>query len=323
MVAGLQAQRRDWFCLLALGLIGGGTFMAVEIALTGLAPLWLAGLRILFGGLVMAAIWALQGFRLFAQSPRRMTLIHLLAISLLSTVIPFSLISWGQQHVTSGFAAVAMASSALMVAPLAHFTVRGEQLTQRKSWGLIAGFAGVLVLIGPGTLSAAGSGLELLGQLACFAAASCYATSSIIVRRLPQVNPVGLVTVMLLTGASIIVPAALITQGSPDMPPASALGAVMALAVISTAGSNMLGILVIRSAGPTFMGLTNYITPVFAIILGAMVLGEQVTLRILAGFVLIALGLAIAHLGRAKLKAALRSLPGRLGRGRAAHGSVR
>ncbi|KKL59146.1 hypothetical protein LCGC14_2218260, partial [marine sediment metagenome] len=137
------AGRRDWMILLTLGLIGGGTFLGIEIALTDFPPLWVAALRIGLAAIFMTAVWLLRGGRLFLEPVRSGSRMLLPVISLLSTVIPFSLISWGQQHVTSGFAAVAMASSALIVAPLAHFFVAHERLSGKRSVGLMTGFAGV------------------------------------------------------------------------------------------------------------------------------------------------------------------------------------
>ena len=87
--------------------------------------------------------------------------------------MPFMLISWGQQYVTSGFAGISMAAVALIVLPMAHLMVPDERLNPRKILGFLIGFAGVLVLIGPRAFSSTGADLETLGRLACVGAAAC------------------------------------------------------------------------------------------------------------------------------------------------------
>ncbi|WP_422075760.1 DMT family transporter [Tranquillimonas rosea] len=302
-----MAPVKNWAALLLLSVIGGGTFLGIEIALRGLTPIWVAAIRISLAAIVMLVIWRRMGGRLFERplGPRTGTM--LLAISLLSTVVPFSLISWGQQFVTSGFASVALASTALIVSPLAYFFVPGEDMGVRRAAGMVLGFSGVVILINPS--GAVGPTLvgSLAGKLACLSAAACYATSSIIVRRLPEVNPIGLVAVMLSIGATLIVPAAFVISGPPGQPGAQALTAVVLLALLSTGGSNMLGVLIIRSAGPTFMAYSNYLTPVFAVVFGAVILDEIVTRQMLWGFALVAAGLAMAQSHNRAARAANRS----------------
>ena len=119
----------------------------------------------------------------------------IVAIGVLSSALPFSLLSWGQTHVTSGFAGVSMASIALLVLPLSHFCVPGEQMTLRRTIGFLIGFGGVALLIGPEALAPSGSDMELWGRVFCVLAASCYAVSSVIIRRLPPIDPLGLAAI--------------------------------------------------------------------------------------------------------------------------------
>lgn len=149
---------KSWAMVTVLGFTWGGTFLVTELALQGITPFWLAAGRIGFAALLMLAIWRALGGRLFAQAPNRGTWGAMIAIGAFSSAIPFMLLAWGQQHVTSGFAGVTMASVALTVLPLAHFFVPGERLTLRRTIGFLIGFAGVCVLIGGVPLRARAQG---------------------------------------------------------------------------------------------------------------------------------------------------------------------
>ena len=161
--------RASWIMVLALGLTWGATFMVIEIALTGITPFWLAAGRIGFAAALMLAVWLLRGGRLFLTGARNWP--AMVFVGALSSAVPFMLLSWGQQFVTSGFAGVSMAAVPLMVLPLAHLLVTGERMTLRRAAGFLVGFAGVVVLIGGQAFASTGVALEPLGRAACLGAA--------------------------------------------------------------------------------------------------------------------------------------------------------
>lgn len=213
-----EITTKSWLMVAALGLVWGGTFPVIEIALQEFTPFWLAAGRVIFAAVVTSAIWVAMGGRLFETKPTTGDWSNIWMIGALSTALPFILISWGQNYVTAGFAGVSMASVALMVLPLAHFLVTGEQMNARKTLGFFIGFLGVVVLIGPQAFSSSGTEGELWGRIACLAAAACYAVSSVTMRRLPEVDAVGLTAVTLLIGAVISIVAAITVEGTPPMP---------------------------------------------------------------------------------------------------------
>jgi len=287
----------NWLMILALGLIWGGTFLVIELALQGITPFWLAAARIGFAALLMLVIWVARGARLFNNSITRKDLGRLTAVGALSSAVPFMLLSWGQQFVTSGFAGVSMAAVALMVLPLAHFFVAGEHLNLRKSFGFILGFCGVWILIGAQAFESTGHSMEVAGRIACLGAAGCYALSSVQMRLLPPIDPIGLSTVTLLIGAILVVGCAFVVEGVPPAPNASTLGYLAFLGLIPTAGANLLRVLVIRSVGPTFMSLTNYQVPIWSVFLGFVFLGEPLRISMLIALALILAGVALSQWG--------------------------
>lgn len=283
-----------------LGLTWGGTFLVTEVALKGMTPYWLAAARILFAALLMIPIWLLLGGRLFAAPPTPSDWSNLMVIGAFSTAIPFTLLAWGQQFVTAGFAGVSMASVGLIVLPLAHVLIPGERMTLRRTAGFLIGFLGVVVLIGGKAFDTTGADLEWAGRLACIAAASCYGISSVLVRRLPDVNPIGLSTLMLIIAAMMTVPLAFWQEGAPSLPGPQTLIAIVFLGLIPTAGANLLRVLVIRTAGPVFMSLTNYQVPLWSVVLGAWLLDEALPPSLLWALMLILVGVGLSQYGAVK-----------------------
>ncbi|WP_146343863.1 DMT family transporter [Falsiphaeobacter marinintestinus] len=293
-----EITAKSWLMVCALGLIWGGTFMVQKLALGHWPPFWVAAGRITFAALLTTVLWQARGGRMFTDGDKAWPL--LTVVSVLSVAMPFMFLAWGQQFVTSGFTGVSMAAVALFVLPLAHFMVPGERMTLRRSLGFLIGFAGVLVLIGPGAFASSGSAMEPYGKMACFGAAACYAVSSIIMRRLPPLDPVGLAAATLLIGMMVVVPMALINHGLPPVPSVEGALLVILLGLVPTAGANLLRVLVIRSAGPVFMSLTNYQVPLWSVALGVIFLGEPLSYSLLWATLLILGGVGLSQYGALK-----------------------
>ncbi len=286
---------KSWIMVGILGFVWGSTFMVIEIALTGISPFWLATFRLAIAAMVMAIFWGREGFRMGTDPANPPSALALIWTGAVSSAIPFLLLNWGQQYVTSGFAGTSMAAVPLVVLPMAHFMVAGERMTLRAVIGVSIGFAGVLLLVGDGAFDSTGSDLELWGRLACLTVAFCYAFNSITIRRLPPINPTALTTLMMLTATLITLPFSLLREGLPGVPPLKAFVALLFLGVVSTAAMNQLRVLVIRSAGPTFMTLVNYQVPVWSVILGGLLLSEALPPTLFIALGLILSGVAISQ----------------------------
>ena len=285
---------RYWLMIAILGFVWGGTFLLIKVALDGVTPFWLAAGRIGFAALLLCSVWGWRGFRLF-HAERNWLSLGLIGV--FSTAVPFMLINWGQQHVSSGFTGISMAAIPLMVLPLAHVFVPGEQMTLRRLIGFAIGFVGVALLIGSKAFESSGAELETYGRIACLSSAACYSVSSILTRRLPAVDPLGLAAVVLVIGSIIIVPVAWLAEGPPPRPDNQTLLLVAFLGLVPTAAANFLRVIVVREAGPTFMTLTNYQVPVWAVVLGAVFLGEALPPLMLLAMALILGGLGLSQLG--------------------------
>lgn len=285
-----------WVLLFLISVISGGTFVGIEIALSGTSPAWLAAGRISIAAVVMAGIWCLSGRPVLSRCPTPAFVATLSVMALTNTVLPFMLVSWAQQHVSSGFAGISMSSVALMVVPLAHFTCPGERMNLRTVIGIGVGFLGVLSLFGSEISAANEVSQQFPARVACITAAICYASCSILVRRLGAVNPLALAVALLAIGAMVAIPAAAAMDGVPEFKSSNAVIAIFALAVFPTALTGFLAILVIQRAGASFMSLSNYLTPVCAVIFSVAILGESTSPTDLLSFALILSGVAITRI---------------------------
>ena len=284
----------NWFRISFIAVIWGGAFMFVRIALHDFPPLTLAAGRILIGAISLYAIMRLRGVSLPSFRDTQLWRFILL-IALLSSSMPFALLSWGQQHVPSAFAGMTMAALPIFVLPLAHFFVPGEQIYVRKVIGFSVGFLGAVLLIGTSNLGVTEGGIETLARVACVTAAFCYACGSIATRQCPPVNELALSTGSLMVAALILTPIALIFDGLPKQPSFTGTMAILYLGLIPTALAFIIKVAVTRSAGPSFMTLTNYQVPVWSVVFGSLFLGEILPVTLFIALGLILLGLAITQ----------------------------
>ncbi|WP_170603784.1 DMT family transporter [Ruegeria arenilitoris] len=286
-----KSEYRNWGGVIALGLIWGGTFMVVAMALEGYGPLTVATSRTTLGAVtLLIMMWITK--RKIPTGGRNLWR-SIIVIGILSTALPFMLLSWGQQFVSSAFAGLSMAAIPLMVLPLAHF-FSDEPLNLRRFVGVLVGFSGALVLIGPGLVQL-GKGTEPLAQLACIGAALCFACASIFTRRCPPIDPVVLSALSLVVGSIALLPLMLLVEGLPSWHGSIPSTAIILLGLVPTAFATLLRVSIIRSAGSVFMTLVNYQVPIWSMVFGSWILSEALPLRFYIALAMILVGLAISQ----------------------------
>lgn len=279
----------NWLSILTLGVIWGGTFMVVALALRGYGPLTVAAARTTLGALALLGLAAI----LRRPAPSRAAWPHLAVIGALTTALPFSLLSWGQQYVPSAFAGVSMATLPLFVLPLSHL-FSDERMSPRSLAGVATGFAGALVLVGPSAWGGGGP-TAFWGGMACLAAAVSYAVAAVLTRRCPPVDPIVLAAATLAVGAVLLLPAMLLVEGVPGWAGPLPGAAILFLGLAPTALAALLRVVVIRSAGAVFMTLVNYQVPLWSVLFGATLLDEALPARFFAALALILGGLLVSQ----------------------------
>jgi drug/metabolite transporter (DMT)-like permease len=288
---------REWGMLFLLSLLWGGSFFCTGVAVKALPPLTIVALRVGLAALLLLAVARATGMRM----PRdRASWTALGSMGLLNNVVPFCLLVWGQTRIASGLAAILNATTPLWTVIVAHLLTPDEKMTGKRLAGVALGFVGVLVLIGPDAL--AGLKANLPAQIACLGAAVSYAFAGVYGRRFRRIgiSPMATAAGQTVASSVMLVPVAVIvdrpwTLAAPGLP---TWAAIVGIAALSTALAYVIYFRILATAGATNLLLVTFLIPVSAIVLGAGVLGEQLSARDFFGMALVGLGL-LAIDGRA------------------------
>jgi drug/metabolite transporter (DMT)-like permease len=279
----------DWALLLLLSVLWGGSFYFAKIAVPEIPPLTLALGRV---GIAAAALIVVA--RLLAVPFPRDPVVwkQFTVIAALNNAIPFTLLFWAQIHISIGLASILNATTPLFGVLVAHALTHDDRLTAGRVVGLIAGFIGVVLLIGPGLLSDLGA--DVLAEFACLAAACSYAFGAVLARRLRGVPPIMVASGQLTMSTMLLLPFVLLFDKPSAFFTAShaALAALMGIALLSSALAYFIYFRLIARAGATNALLVTFLVPVSAILMGIVLLGENVSTRQLAGMTVIFIGIA-------------------------------
>ncbi|MFQ5772904.1 MAG: DMT family transporter [Kiloniellaceae bacterium] len=286
---GRSMATREWALLVALSILWGGSFFFAEVALEELRPF-----TVVFGRVGLAAValisFVVLGGRRMPTSPALWG--GFLVMGALNNLIPFSLIVWGQVHIDSGLASILNATTPMFTVLLAHLVTQDEKVTPLRAAGVALGFAGVVVLIGPGALG--GLGTAGLAHLAVLAAAASYACAGLYGRRFRDLSPAVAAAGMLCASTVLVLPLALVVDRPWTLhaPGLVVSAAVIGLALLSTALAYLIYFHVLAVAGATNLLLVTFLIPVSAILLGTAILDERPGRSAFAGMTLIFAGLA-------------------------------
>ncbi|NVK19870.1 MAG: DMT family transporter [Methylocystaceae bacterium] len=285
---------KSFFTLIVLAFMWGSSFTVIKIALGTIAPLSIAAARISLAALVLLliALWRRETF------PRDISVwAWLLALAVLGNAAPFFLISWGEESLDGGMTSVLMSLVPLTVPIMAHFFTDDEKLTPYMVAGVLIGFGGLLVLVGPSVLL--GLGDDLLGQGAIVLAALSYGGASMVARRLRHLPFMVVASGSMCLGAALMMPASLvIDQPWTFSPELTHWMSLIYLGLFPTALANILLLKVINSSGVSFLALNNYLVPVFGVGIAALVLGEGIPSEMISAMVIIFIGIFVSNMKR-------------------------
>lgn len=279
--------------LFALAAIWGASFMFVEVALTAMGPVAVGWVRLGGGALLLLTLAAVRGARL-PHGAR--SWFDVAMVGLLASAAPLVLIPWGQQAITSGLAGVLNGAMPLFVALLAHHFLPAERLSATRSFGLVLGFVGLVVLIGADLLDVASESTQ--GQLAVVLATVGYAAGAVYIRRrLLAMDLTVLAGVQSAVAFLLVTPMLLLAEDVPDVRQFSlSVGlAVAALALLSSGAAYLIYYWLLATLHATQVSVVTYLIPVFALLLGWLVLDETLARSAIPGLVLIAGGIWLVN----------------------------
>jgi len=284
-----QPRLADYAMLLFLGVIWGSSFLFIGLALEGLPPITLAASRCLIGAVVLLAAVRVMGHAI-PRDPRAW--LSYLAMGLTNSALPFILISMGQTRIESSLAAILIATVPLFTLLFGHLFT-DDKATPRKIAGTLIGFGGIVLLVGPAALAGLTSGL--VGQIMIVGAAICFAITQILIKRHRGGTPVVNAACSVACSATWTLPLALLLEHPWQAEPSwVGVGALLALGIFSTGISHLVFFMLIRSTGPSFVTLNNFISPPVGLIWGILLLGERPSWPIFAALAVILIGIWVA-----------------------------
>jgi drug/metabolite transporter (DMT)-like permease len=252
--------------LLVLGLIWGASFLMIKIGIAEIEPLTFAMARVAIGAATLWIFWR-RGGAAFPLDSRALTCFAILG--LVGIALPFALSTWGTQFIPSGLSAILNATMPLFTIILAAAS-GAEDLSWRRSAGVLCGFGGILLVTWPGLRGELGAGQA--GQAAVVLAALCSAAGIVYARhKAAGLSPLALSTLWLLP---------VIVAQRPWAAPGPSWAAVAAALAIGTLGTGVAYVLYYRllaDLGATGASLVTFMVPIFGIFWGWAVLGERLT----------------------------------------------
>jgi drug/metabolite transporter (DMT)-like permease len=279
----------EWSLLIVLSILWGGSFFFSKVALAELRPFTLVLGRFSLAAIVLNVVVVATGYRM----PRSLrTWGSFTIMGTLNNLIPFSLIFWGQTHIESGLASILNATTPLWAVLLAHFFTSDERLTVNRFSGVLFGLLGVTLIIGPDALR--GLGLNFLAQVAVVGAALSYALAGIYGKRFKGIPPLVTATGQVTSTTAMMIPLVLLVDQpwTLSMPSTRTWGALLGLALLSTAIAYAIYFRLLAPAGATNLLLVTFLIPVSALLLGTTFLGERLDPNHLLGMAVIGVGLA-------------------------------
>lgn len=294
----------DWGLLALIVAFGGSSFVMIRGAVETIPPAAVAVGRLWVGAILLYGLMRAAGRRMppffvhtkTSESARwliRRSWRWMIAVGVVGNVLPFFIFPWAQQYVESGLAGIYMAFMPIWTLVLAY-AFAGEGLTRYKVVGFVLGLAGVIILMGPEALGGAASS-DIRAQGALLFATFLYAASAVLARRAPPIRPRVFAAGMTLIAAIMATPVLFFIDWNMQDWSFVSILSIIGLGIFPTGLNGVLIIMLIRRTGAGFMALSNYITPVWAVMMGAIVYNERLAMTAFAALAIILIGVAISQ----------------------------
>jgi drug/metabolite transporter (DMT)-like permease len=285
-------NRRSWVLMSLLAALWGASYLFIKVALEdGLQPVFIVFARIALGAFVLVPI-ALRSGAL--QKMRGLTG-PILFMAIVQVVVPFALITFGEQHIASSLTGILVSAAPIFTALIAARFDDDERPHGIATAGVVMGIVGVVLLFG---VDLSGDAQALAGGLMVLLAAAGYAVGALYLKhRLRGVPSVGIAASTLVAGALVLLPFALFTVPA-QVPELQTIGSLLALGAGGTGIAFAIFYTLIAEIGPGRASLVAYIAPGFAVFYGVTLLGEPLTLGAILGLALILAGSWVAAEGR-------------------------
>jgi drug/metabolite transporter (DMT)-like permease len=274
---------KDLLRLLTLAALWGGSFIFMRVVAPVLGPLITADLRVLIAGIVLVGYFRLIGF----DPEWRRFWRHYLVIGVVNSALPFCLYAYAAQYLPASYSVILNSSAPLFGAIFGALWL-GEKVTTQKGIGLLLGASGVCLIAR--VKPAQGGANFAFAVVACLLAAACYGLAGIYIKKFAsQVKPMAIAGASQLLAGLVLIPFAPLAPASGPTSLFIVLN-VLGLAIFCSAIAYLLYYRLIAEVGPTKALTVTFLMPLFGMLWGSLLLGETVTLAMIAGCLLVLLG---------------------------------
>jgi len=283
------------FEILLLGLLAllwGSSYLFIKVAVETIPPFTLIAMRVAIAGVFLLAVMWGQGARLPADGR---TWRLLLVQAFFTSAAPWTMVAWGQQYVDSALAGVLNSTSPIFVFFITFFFIRHEAVSGRKLAGALLGIAGVVLIVGVDALR--GLGQEVAAQLAVLFAALLYGVAAIHGKRFSHLSPTVTAAGTMICATACLVPLSLLVDRPWTLNPSPvSLLAATALAIFCTGGALLIYFRLVRTLGSMGVASQAYLRAGVSVMLGVIILGEQITVVVGLGLLAAVLGVAAINM---------------------------
>jgi drug/metabolite transporter (DMT)-like permease len=274
--------------LLLLATLWGASYTFIRVAVATIPPITLIAGRTAIAGLLLLVIMCWRGVPMPTDAA---TWRRFLFQACLNSVIPWTMIAWGERTLDAGLATILNSTSPIFTFFLTLAVSRHEALRSRKLFGAIAGMAGICLIVGVQAL--AGFGEQLIAQIVTVLAAICYAGAAIFSRGFKGLDPMAPAAGSLLCGAAILIPVGLVVEQPWTITPSTnSMFALLGLAVFSTAAAFVIYFRLIQTLGSVGTTAQAYLRVPIGVAIGVLFLGEQLSPTAWVGLACVVIGVA-------------------------------
>jgi drug/metabolite transporter (DMT)-like permease len=274
--------------LLALATLCGGSFTFIKLGVATIPPITLIAARTAIAGVLLLIVMWLRGIEMPRDGAtwKRFTF-----QACLNSVVPWTLVAWGERYVDAGLTTILNSSSPIFTFLLTAAITRHEAVTPRKLFGVVAGMAGICLIVGVDAIGGIGHGL--VAEIAIVAATICYAFAAIFGRGFKGLDPMAPAAGSLIAGAAILTPLSLVVEQPWTITPsASSLLALLGLSVFSTAAAFAIYFRLIHTLGSVATTAQAFLRVPIGVLLGVVFLGESLSSTAWIGLACVVAGVA-------------------------------
>jgi drug/metabolite transporter (DMT)-like permease len=287
-----ESKTLDYILLILLAFIWASAFFNIKIATYSYGPLTIAFLRIFFGAIPVVLLCYFKKIKIEAFSN---DWYWFALIGIINLVIPFFLIAYGVQDVQSNLAAILMASTPLSATLLAHFFTKKEKINLVKSIGVLAGFSGIVFLFSDDILI---NKDNFISALLILIGSTFYVIGGLLTLKISSKKNENVTASILIWGSIILMPISLYLEQPWSLSPRiDSTISLIYLGIFSTGIAWLLRFYILKHNGLVFQSQVAYLIPIFGVILGFLILNEEITPKVIVSLIAVIMGIYIVKKG--------------------------